>query len=411
MNSSNIKNYIDIIAITLTILGSFGIAILDSWVVKVLVGVSMVIIIAATVLFKQIKQKKQEKLLSNVGLTKEANKVCKKIDKLFTANIKNLNKMNNVTEKKIDEDDIQKMYTDKINGVSPVQKKSYNERKKELLQLCEYITTTIFDMDRILLLSEQYDYRIKFGKYIVQYSNSDTQVQKAYIDFLGWTYVIMGKNKLASEYINKGIECIKEYLQYNPDMDEKAKFDAKLKLIRAYRHLGSNYNVYQKNPSECLKYLYLGMEGMKEQSLIDYYTKNDPTKYVEMEVGLQYGIAICNLYLYKTKNKGIIDKKQLASYLKKAIELVNKYKPMAKEFTNKHRYVKYVLLENSIYEELIKMSDEYDVKESAKQINFNGNITEVEKFLNTSLYSDEAMIYYLEQKLDSIYEQVNTIIK
>ena len=411
MNSSHIKNYIDIIAVSLTILGSFGIAILDNWIVKVIVGVLLAVIIAASILYKQIKQRKQEKLLSNVGLTKEANKVCKKIDKLFTANIKNLNKMNNVSEKVSEDEQIQKIYTDKINGVVSVPKKSASERKQELLQLCEYMTTTIFDMDRILLLSEQYDYRIKFGKYIAQYSHNDTQVQKAYIDFLGWTYVIMGKNKQASEYINKGIECIKEYLQYNPELEDKAKFDAKLKLIRAYRHLGSNYNVYQKAPHECLKYLYLGMEGMKEQALIDYYKEHDYTKYVEMEVGLQYGIAICNLYSYKTKSKGYVDKKQLSSYLQRAIELVNKYKPMAKEFKNKHRYVKFVLLENSIYEELVKLSDEFEVKENVNNINFNGNIAEVETFLNTSLYSDEAMIYYLEQKLDSIYDQVNKIIK
>ena len=55
----------------------------------------------------------------------------------------------------------------------------------------------------------------------------------------------------------------------------------------------------------------------------------------------------------------------------------------------------FVLLENSIYEELVKLSDEFEVKENVNNINFNGNIAEVETFLNTSLYSDEAMIYYL----------------
>ena len=59
MNSSNIKNYIDIIAVSLTILGSFGIAILDNWIVKVVVGVLLAVIIAASILYKQIKQRKQ----------------------------------------------------------------------------------------------------------------------------------------------------------------------------------------------------------------------------------------------------------------------------------------------------------------------------------------------------------------
>lgn len=405
MNSSKLKDYAEIFSIIIALLGTLGIGASNNLVLRIIVSVALGVF-ALVIIFNYVKRKKKEKLMSNVGLTKEANRVCKKINKLIKANIASLNKYSQFTKEKLDRDDINNF---KLKFDNKPSKKTIDQIRNERLEISDYMINTVFDMDRILLLSEQYDYRIKFGKYIAEYSNNDMQIQKAYIDFLGWTYVIMGKNKLAEKYIKLGISCIENYLENTPLLSDKDKNDALMKRIRAYRHLGSNHNLYIKKPLECLTYLNEGLKLLNEETFKKYYLEKDNNKFVEMEVGLQYGVAICNLYLFKTKNKGLSNVESLSKYLKEASDLVVKYKDVAKGFANKHRYVKFLLLENSIHQEIKKLDD--SLKASFPEIAFNENILAIEKSLNSSLYSDEGMIYYLEQKLDSICEKVNSILE
>ena len=56
-------------------------------------------------------------------------------------------------------------------------------------------------MNRILLQIDQHKLRIKLGKFVAKYTDNLYTQLDAYIDYIGWTYILIGN-------VNKGFKAI-----------------------------------------------------------------------------------------------------------------------------------------------------------------------------------------------------------
>lgn len=356
------------------------------------------------------KKRLNAKSISNDNVSIECAKVCNEIHKIMRANGKEIDKALSLRQEDL-------MRNKRKELIAKLTKEEvYTKRDKGYLnqeKICLTIIQNVMGLDRVLLLCEQYDFRICFGKYIEKYSFNDEYIQRANIDFLGWSYILKGKTDAAEKAINRGIMQIDNYLKDNEFLTEDKKFDAIYRKIRAYRHLGSNHNVYRKKPDVALEFLYKGKNLLVEKEFNDYYKKNNVGKLQEMEAGLDYGVATCLLYKFRLKNKVLADDIVNMNYLKSALEYISKWKNIAKNFPNKHRYVKLLILENSILQEISKLTNknfpaELKARNPIEEVDIN--MKEIESYLNLNIYSDESMIYYLEQKLKVFYQQVEEMM-
>ena len=128
-----------------------------------------------------------------------------------------------------------------------------------------------------------------------------------------------------------------------------------------------------------------------------------------MRTGLHYGIAETYFKEF-TKRKNQTNSDGIALLIK-AFKYTVISKTNAEKFTNKHRYVKCLLLENEIYLSRKSIEAYMDsirtqaIKENAKellelnQMTFDENLEFVEKLLNNSIYIDESYETFLEEKL------------
>ncbi len=407
MSSGKIKEYIEVIVSIIGLVSTLGLGIYESNKIFIIICAVIFIIIMYN-LFKTLSKRKKEKILSNSGLAKEANITCSKIMKLLKSNTKYYNKIS----KRQNKNDL-KYLMEKIKFKTPISLEELISRRQKISDI---ILSSILDLDRILLISEQYSYRLRFGRFLVEYASDPEIKQKAYIDFLGWTYVILGKNKKAEEAIFNGIKIIDEQILLTDD--EKVKNKYLMQKARAYRHLGSNHNLYTKYPDNSMIYLNEGLNILENEKFREYFLSDDKLKrkYEEMMVGMKYGIAISLLYKYKNNDKKI-NHGNLENYLKQSKEIIDEYKNLAKEFDNKHRYIKYLLLENNILKEYNKKYElehkgiEYKVNHEEFISKSDDNLIAVKKQLDLSIYCDEAMLFYLEQKLDLLKTRINDLLE
>lgn len=351
------------------------------------------------------KRRSENKAISNANVNKKCFNLCNEIHKIMRFNARKIDKVLATSK----EEKLRKKRKELILSL----KQKINKTKKDINYLdneetCRAIIETVTGLDRVLLLCEQYDFRIAFGKYIAKYSFNDSLIQKANIDFIGWSYILKGKTSFAKKAILKGIEQVDEYVK-DPFLSEEKKYEALFKKVRAYRHLGSDHNLYSKEPLEAYKYLETAEKLLNEEELSTYYKKHYPRQFEEMMVGIEYGKDVCHLYEFKNGNKMLADEQDYFPKLRTALESIQKCKKIAKEFPNKHRYVKFLILENSIYQEISQIKKDklpLDLKDIDLVNNVNSNMEVIEKHLNLSIYNDECMIAYLEQKLNVFYKTV-----
>lgn len=364
-----------------------------------------------TSLIRLYRKRMNARSISNDNVSRECAKVCNEIHKIMRVNGKQIDKTLAMKQ----EDLMREKRKELIEKITKDKNKSDKDRRYlNQEHICLTIVQNVMGLDRILLLCEQYDFRIEFGKYIEKYSFNDEYIQRANIDFLGWSYILKGKTDAANKAIERGIAQIDNYLKDNNFLTAEKRFDAIYRKIRAYRHLGSNHNVYVKKPDVALEYLKQGLAILQEEEFNSYYKEHNLRKLEEMEAGLDYGYATCLLYKYRLKNKVLADDEVNRNYLKGALEKIDKWKPIAKNFSNKHRYIKFLILENSILQELLAL-DENKIPDFIRDKNLkaevDSNIEKVEAYLNLNIYSDECMIYYLEQKLKIFYQQVEEMMR
>ena len=152
-----------------------------------------------------------------------------------------------------------------LNTHKPVNKMLKLANFEESQKVFNLIYDTVKDMERILLQLEQHELRIKLGKFIVKYSTDIDKTIHAYVDYLGWTYVLLDKNAKGFEAIQCGLHLIdykintskaghEKYCELKkagepiPEVIQKQHVDYceyTLQKARALRHLGTTYYTYR----------------------------------------------------------------------------------------------------------------------------------------------------------------------
>lgn len=315
----------------------------------------------------------------------------------------------------------------------------------KLNELNQAVLDAVGEMNRALLVLEQYDTRIMLGDYVLEHSSNVFDCADALIDYKGWTYSLLGRTSKFEESINKGIELLEKFSK-DEAKDSKDYIKAQFKLARAKRHLGSDIVSTKNAPEKAIEYndeaskilnsVYKnGVIKNTEEEYVAFLGKaksmspdevSEIKKVNEMNVGIIYGKLNANYYIlsnkkYKEKSKDLV--KDVCELLKE----VRTIKEIAKHFDNKHRYVKIVLLENEFIKLVEKHGDIEGCKESEDMLKemfgkeedlsksllkvFSANTDIVDKIFSKAIYADEIMEIYIRQEVDELYKNIKEIVK
>lgn len=274
-------------------------------------------------------------------------------------------------------------------------------------KIAQAIIEEIFSINRVLLQLEQHYIRIRLGKYVAKYTNSEIQQIKAYTDLIGWTYILLGNNRKGHEAISTAINIINNRIGDNgeiPDGMTAEKYYEYLFLkVRALRHLGTTYYTYKNMDS--YSYLERAIE------ILDTYDfeHNYPDK-AALE-NMRFGI-LNNMYLsmfYKFVEKDDRDKRGLEDIKNMLIDVernIAQLEVLPPEKQDKHRFVKLTALKCQLLKALdvcgLKRMDVFSMEKDMER---------VEKILNKNIYFDDAIEVYINQKVQILYEKVNLILQ
>ncbi|MGN1262287.1 MAG: hypothetical protein ACI4UT_04445, partial [Candidatus Enteromonas sp.] len=288
-----------------------------------------------------------------------------------------------------------------------------------VLSLNQAVLRSIKDIQRALLVLEQYDTRIYLGDYLLRHNASVLECADALIDYQGWTYSLLGKEKKFVDAVSRGIALLEKYLKQ--DLSEEERKAANLRLARAYRHLGSDVTLAKKDPEAAIK------NNEKGKAIVlEAFTKKELSngKVQEMLVGLDYGIANARLFALQQKSF----KEHPENLLLEAAagyEEAKRLSQVASTFPNPHRYVKCILLQN----EFLKALEPGMEKEAVKKVlptleksfgkgenllarvsqAFDANTALADKVFGTAIYADEMMEIYINQEIAELFRRISDI--
>ena len=332
------------------------------------------------------------------------------------------------------------------NLSSKVVRKDINDKdysQEEILQLNQSVLNSIKEINRALLVLEQYDTRIYLGEYVLSHSSDVFDCADALIDYKGWTYALIGRREKFEESVKDGIELLSKYLHDHDDLTEDEKGKIHLRLARAYRHLGSEVvsakqdhdkaiemNKKAIEELECFRSLNAKNieEALNKDGDKDQYEKSMKLlrKVEEMRVGIKYGILnaeLFNIISRRSKDKDISLAKDLLDYIKETRELIEK----SKCFSNPHRYLKCILLENEflklleptlsneVQEKYVTQIQElFGKQENIKQYvcqKFDDNTAVADDVFRNAIYADEMMEVYINQEATQLFRIIKEIGK
>lgn len=431
MKLSEVKDLIELglilIAGVFSILGIQGNDSMVQVALLIILGVAL-LIVGVYKIYTKIKNSYREvRSMSNINVIKKSKQHCKSLYKFARTNRKKLenNKMISVMKKKrVEENKIIDILSGKVEDEKKKEelskrinklKQDYSDKNTVLLmkgltehqdyRIAMLISDTFMKLERILLNAEQYELRIKFGKFILDFSDKELDKQKACIDFLGWTYLMMGEINKGEKAILKGVARAKYIIENSEDRKIIAK--SYFNLARAYRHLGSARHTYENNPGKALVYLKESEDYFNKINQIDY---NNERKLEEMITGIHYGQAIACLFNFKEKLDKNLQTDQ--DYLKviKTYEDLALLAKDAKEFDNKHRYVKVELLRTKYLELFIdynqyfasSLGEKMEIFKSDALNEMRISLKEVDDIFRLNIFTDEAVELYLEQSVKEL---------
>jgi len=431
MKLSEVKDLIELglilIAGVFSILGIQGNDSMVQVALLIILGVAL-LIVGVYKIYTKIKNSYREvRSMSNINVIKKSKQHCKSLYKFARTNRKKLenNKMISVMKKKrVEENKIIDILSGKVEDEKKKEelskrinklKQDYSDKNTVLLmkgltehqdyKIAMIISDTFMKLERILLNAEQYELRIKFGKFILDFSDKELDKQKACIDFLGWTYLMMGEINKGEKAILKGVARAKYIIENSEDKKIIAK--SYFNLARAYRHLGSARHTYENNPGKALVYLKESEDYFNKINQIDY---NNERKLEEMITGIHYGQAIACLFNFKKKLDKNLQTDQ--DYLKviKTYEDLALLAKDAKGFDNKHRYVKVELLRTKYLELFIdynqyfasSLGDKMEIFKSDALNEMRISLKEVDDIFRLNIFTDEAVELYLEQSVKEL---------
>ncbi len=293
---------------------------------------------------------------------------------------------------------------------------SYNKMTKVMSEstleknyrICRNIISRIFDMNRILLLVEQHQNRIKLGRFIAYFTNNEEEQIKAYLDLIGWSYILIGDNKKGFNAILTAINIIESRIGTDYDdtvpkgIDKKQFYNYLFLKVRAYRHLGSTYYTYKSIDAlfYCQKALkLLDTKGFKEGL-------NDDAKFASMRCGVTNNLYLSYFYKFvRDTRRGKGDIESLKTTLNGVEKDIEEIYGDGNKSSDQHRLIKLLTLKCQLEKALdISGAKKLDLKE------FGKNMERIENVLNKSIYFDDAMEVYTNQKIQLLFEEVKNIL-
>lgn len=274
-------------------------------------------------------------------------------------------------------------------------------------QIAQAIIEEIFSINRVLLQLEQHHIRIRLGKYVARYTNSEIQQIKAYTDLIGWTYILLGDNRRGHEAISTAINIINNRIGSSgeiPDGMTADKYYEYLFLkVRALRHLGTTYYTYKNIDS--YSYLESAMEILDKYDFEHNY--KDKAALENMRFGILNNMYLSMFYKFVEKDdrdkRGLEDIKNMLIDVERNIAELDKLPP---EKQDKHRFVKLTALKCQLTKALdvcgLRRIDVCAVEKDMER---------VESILNKNIYFDDAIEVYINQKVQLLYEKVNLILQ
>lgn len=307
--------------------------------------------------------------------------------------------------------------------ISRILKKTIKDSRENNIKVekTQILCDALHKLQRLLLEMGEYKIREQVGYILLRYSNNIYQLADAHIDFLGWTYMLGGtkiKAAKGEKHINKGINLLKFYEEKLAEScDYENKKEVAISMARAYRHLGTTRYVIRKEYSEekskaIMKYL---TEADKYLNDFKGFCKkqkdeNDDKKIKRMDAGIKYNKCLIEFFDV-INGKG---EKKLNEVRKNLLDVLdideaksnNIIKDiLEKEGVDPHRKIK-----------ILSLLSDIDFRFVYNYVNEKSNLKEisdclagVEEILRDSIYFDEGMELYLEQKFEKLCYDINQL--
>lgn len=386
---------------------------------------------------------KKSKALSNAAVIAKADEYIQYLENLVEANDRRLAKLMGVSSLKMtekinkkilkrtkgkiidlnqDDLEIKKLLTS-LNQEFAFQFDEREEKRKQLIlkaskkvdletsfKIAEKIIKHSLKLERILLQIEQYKLRIRLGKFIIKYSLNDFEIIKAYVDFIGWTNILIGENKAGIQAISQGIRIIEAKIGTSNEipkgMDEETYYQYKFLKARALRHLSTTYYSYKKNEfnEEEIKACF---EILDEENFKSYYLKHYPNMYYKMRIGLENNVLLYKFYQYQENKRqnlgGSFDYKSAIEIINQDLEII---RHMPIEEQDRHRIIKLTVFKNQLLR-----SENSRNNQLLDQRDFKEGLEEVRKIFNSNIYLDDALEVFVDEAIQDLYDDIRNIFE
>ena len=279
------------------------------------------------------------------------------------------------------------------------------------LRISKEIIAGIRDLNRILLQIDKHKLRIKFGQYVVKYTDDEFIQLEAYIDYIGWTNILTGHINKGYKSIMIAIGLIDERIGEGESIPKNMSTEDYCQYLflkaRAYRHLGTTYYTYTSKQIDPIKYLNKALEVVNNNIFInEYREKNDQcqNKYKKLKLGIENNLLLAKYYFLKKSlnNKSInLNNYSLDSIIEEINQKINETNNMKK--IDKHRLIKLLVLKNQI---LMNYKDNRFLNEEELVNNFKT----IQHIFEDNINFDDAMEVFIKQKVQFVYNDVLKII-
>ena len=295
----------------------------------------------------------------------------------------------------------------------------YLNDKNHAIDIFDSFYDSIHDLSRILLQLEQHTLRIKLGKYVIDCTSDIDKAIYAYVDLIGYTYILLGNVKKGISYIEKGI-CLIDFELKNSEEGSDDYYRYLLLKARALRHIGTYYYTIKYHDKDKVKNATLdAIRLIDKPEVYDYHIKNNKVgDLLKMLYGLKYNKLLYD-YSESIKAKNVTTKR--------LIELLEKVKEIegaceegvvlsdGKTYIldDKHRHIKALTLKNQINTNLYFLSGQnyHQSNCDAWFREFKGDLRAIEKTLDANIYFDEAMETYICQKVQFLYDYIGSLFE
>lgn len=410
----------------------FGVSALPDWLKWVgatCIGVMVILFLVA--IFLKINYEREFVVVGR-GIT--GKKIDKHIDKLLKLTI--AIRKNKRNQFKISCNNAKELEKAVISGDEKI--KVYQEpvdTKKFSQEDIELTVKAIKDIDHVLISTYKYKARIELGKFIEECSSNPAEVLRAKIDMLGWTYALRGQPGNCATAIYGAQVMFKKLEERNElpnlgDAHNKEKIDEIVDLAilksRSYRHLAAapnirrvseNFGIPQieearrilfevseltglsKEQKEKIKRNRIGVEFGQVEALYDHaliqYRKNDRNARNTLERACKF----CLIFLSEKPNDEIDETRMFTTLDEiKGIDV--------------HRYTKQLFIINKMIFLSKNLYGENEMQPYTAEFSkiygtkIMENLNNAKEVLNSSIYVDEAVETYIQQRVEQVYNDI-----